>query len=111
MLKKIDNDAAKKFAIVYVVCWIISAITCAVVYFKWFAEARELQRRANHIIERDIVKEVFDDISNKPSCSSGKWDDLPDVNDEESFTSWVANHEDEDDFFVSVSKPWDDKLE
>lgn len=89
MFKKIDNEAAKKFVIVYAVCWILSGITCAIMYFKWFSEARALQRRANRIIERDIIKEVFDDISNRPSRSSGKWD-FPDV---------------DEDFFTSASKP------
>lgn len=79
---KIDNGAAKKFAIVYGVCWVISAITCAVVYFKWFAEARELQRRANKVINRDIVKECFDSSLDRKLAkympSGSEWDDLPD---------------------------------
>lgn len=97
---KINNGAAKKFAIVYGVCWVISAVTCAVVYFKWFAEARELQRRANKVINRDIVKECFDSSLDRKLAkympSGSEWDDLPDVNDEESFTKWAENMPDEE---------------
>lgn len=94
------NRGTKTFAIVYGICWIISAITCAVVYFKWFAEARELQRRANKVINRDIVKECFDSSLDRKLAkympSGSEWDDLPDVNDEESFIKWAENMPDEE---------------
>jgi len=94
------NRGTKTFAIVYGICWIISAITCAVVYFKWFAEARELQRRANKVINRDIVKECFDSSLDRKLAkympSGSEWDDLPDVNDEESFINWAENMPDEE---------------
>ena len=96
------NRGTKTFAIVYGICWIISAITCAVVYFKWFAEARELQRRANKVINRDIVKECFDNLQSVGSKlaeympSGSEWDDLPDVNNEEAFTKWAENVPDEE---------------
>ena len=94
------NRGTKTFAIVYGICWIISAITCAVVYFKWFAEARELQRRANKVINRDIVKECFDSSLDRKLAkympSGSEWDDLPDVNDEESFIKWAKNMPDEE---------------
>jgi hypothetical protein len=99
---KIDNGAAKKFAIVYGVCWVISAVTCAILYFKWFSEARALQKRANAVIERDIFKECFDNLQSvgskmsKYMPSGSEWDDLPDVNDEESFISWAENMPDEE---------------
>lgn len=94
------NRGTKTFAIVYGICWIISAITCAVVYFKWFAEARELQRRANKVINRDIVKECFDSSLDRKLAkympSGSEWNDLPDVNDEESFINWAENMPDEE---------------
>lgn len=94
------NRGTKTFAIVYGICWIISAITCAVVYFKRFAEARELQRRANKVINRDIVKECFDSSLDRKLAkympSGSEWDDLPDVNDEESFINWAENMPDEE---------------
>lgn len=94
------NRGTKTFAIIYGICWIISAITCAVVYFKWFAEARELQRRANKVINRDIVKECFDSSLDRKLAkympSGSEWDDLPDVNDEESFINWAENMPDEE---------------
>lgn len=94
------NRGTKTFSIVYGICWIISAITCAVVYFKWFAEARELQRRANKVINRDIVKECFDSSLDRKLAkympSGSEWDDLPDVNDEESFINWAENMPDEE---------------
>lgn len=96
------NKGTKTFVVVYAVCWIISAITCAVMYFKWFSEARELQKRANAVIERDIFKECFDNLQSvgskmsKYMPSGREWDDLPDVNDEESFTKWAENIPDEE---------------
>ena len=82
------NKGTKTFVVVYAVCWIISAITCAILYFKWFSEARALQKRANAVIERDIFKECFDNLQSvgskmsKYMPSGSEWDDLPDVNDE-----------------------------
>lgn len=96
------NKGTKTFVVVYTVCWIISAITCAVMYFKWFSEARELQKRANAVIERDIFKECFDNLQSvgskmsKYMPSGSEWDDLPDVNDEESFINWAENMPDEE---------------
>nr|DAJ74636.1 MAG TPA: hypothetical protein [Caudoviricetes sp.] len=96
------NKGTKTFVVVYAVCWIISAITCVVMYFKWFSEARELQKRANAVIERDIFKECFDNLQSvgskmaKYMPSGSEWDDLPDVNDEESFTKWAKNVPDEE---------------
>ena len=96
------NRGTKTFVVVYAVCWIISAITCVVMYFKWFSEARELQKRANAVIERDIFKECFDNLQSvgskmsKYMPSGSEWDDLPDVNDEESFTKWAENIPDEE---------------
>ena len=96
------NKGTKTFVVVYAVCWSISAITCAVMYFKWFSEARELQKRANAVIERDIFKECFDNLHSvgskmsKYMPSGSEWDDLPDVNDEESFTKWAENIPDEE---------------
>lgn len=101
MFKKMDKRV-KGFVIIYGICWIISAITCAVIYFKWVSEARELQKRANAVIERDIFKECFDNLQSvgsklaKYMPSGSEWDDLPDVNDEESFTKWAENIPDEE---------------
>ena len=101
MFKKMDKRV-KGFVIVYGICWVISAITCLVMYLKWFSEARELQKRANAVIERDIFKECFDNLQSvgskmsKYMPSGSEWDGLPDVNDEESFTKWAENIPDEE---------------
>ena len=101
MFNKMDKRV-KGFVIVYGICWIISAITCLVMYLKWFSEARELQKRASAVIERDIFKECFDNINSldkklsKYMPSGSEWDDLPDVNDEESFRKWAENVPDEE---------------
>ena len=102
------NKGTKTFVVVYAVCWIISAITCAVMYFKWFSEARELQKRANAVIERDIFKECFDNLQSvgsrmsKYMPSGSEWDDLPDVNDEESFTKWLKTYQTRSHLLKSV---------
>ena len=101
MFNKMDKRV-KGFVIVYGICWIISAITCLVMYLKWFSETRELQKRASAVIERDVFKECFDNINSldkklsKYMPSGSEWDDLPDVNDEESFTKWAENVPDEE---------------
>lgn len=105
MLKNM-NKGTKLFVIVYAVCWIISAITCAIVYFRWFSEAMKLQKRTNAVIERDIFKEVFDDInaSRQTSNRSCKWD-LPDVNNEEEYSEWLSRHEDDkDEYYDKVMR-------
>lgn len=48
-----------------------------------------------------------------PNLEYGKWDDLPDVNDEESFMEWASNHEDDDFGEIpadSIIKDFEEKL-
>lgn len=80
----------------------------------WLWWWKDCKKSMKEVLER-VPEDDFEEgefIAN-PDLNYGKWDDLPDVNDDDSFMEWVSNHEDDDFGEIpvdSIIKDFEEKL-
>ena len=111
-MKKFDLEKVTKVAkVAYYTTMVVSSIVGIGVWLWWWKDCKKSMKE---ILER-VPDDDFADgefIVNPNLNSFEKWDDIPDVNDDESFMEWAANHENDfDDIPVdNIIKDFEEKL-
>nr|DAD62426.1 MAG TPA: hypothetical protein [Caudoviricetes sp.] len=111
-MKKFDLEKVTKVAkVAYYTTMIASSVVGIGLWLWWWKDCKKSMKEVfERVPENDFEDGEF--IVN-PNLEYGKWDDLPDVNDEESFMEWASNHEDDDFGEVpvdSIIKDFEEKL-
>lgn len=111
-MKKFDLEKVERISkVVYYTTMITSSVVGIGLWLWWWKDCKKSMKE---VLER-VPEDDFEDgefIVN-PDLNYGKWDDLPDVNDEDSFMEWVSNHEDDDFGEIpvdSIIKDFEEKL-
>ena len=110
-MRKFDLEKVTKAAkLAYYTTMVVSSIFGIGVWLWWWKDCKKsIKEVLERVPEDDFEEGEF--IVN-PDLNYGKWDDLPDVNDEESFMEWAERHEDEFDEIPvdSIIKDFEEKL-
>ena len=111
-MRKFDLEKVERISkVVYYTTMIASSVVGIGLWLWW---GKDCKKSMKEVIER-VPEDDFEEgefIVN-PNLEYGKWDDLPDVNDEESFMEWASNHEDDDFGEIpadSIIKDFEEKL-
>lgn len=110
-MRKFDLEKVSKVAkLAYYTTMVVSSIVGIGVWLWWW---KDCKKSIKEVLER-VPEDDFEDgefIVN-PNLNRGKWDDLTDVNDDESFMEWAERHEDDfDDIPVdNIIKDFEKKL-
>lgn len=95
-MKKFDLEKVNKVAkLAYYTTMVVSSIAGIGVWLWWW---KDCKKSIKEVLER-VPEDDFEEgeFTVNPDLNYGKWDDLPDVNDEESFMEWAERHEDDFD--------------
>lgn len=107
-MKKFDLEKVAKVA--YYTTMVVSSIVGIGVWLWWW---KDCKKSIKEVLER-VPEDDFEEgeFMVNPDLNYGKWDDLPDVNDEESFMEWAERHEDDFDEIPvdSIIKDFEEKL-
>ena len=111
-MRKFDLEKVERISkVVYYTTMIASSVVGIGLWLWW---GKDCKKSMKEVIER-VPEDDFEEgefIVN-PNLEYGKWDDLPDVNDAESFMEWASNHEDDDFGEIpadSIIKDFEEKL-
>ena len=110
-MKKFDLEKVTKVAkVVYYTTMVVSSIVGIGVWLWWWKDCKKSMKEVLERVPEDDFEEG--EFIVNPDLNYGKWDDLPDVNDEESFTEWAERHEDDFDEIPvdSIIKDFEEKL-
>lgn len=111
-MRKFDLEKVTKVAkVAYYTTMVVSSIVGIGVWLWWW---KDCKKSIKEVLER-VPEDDFEEgeFMVNPNLNYGKWDDLPDVNDEESFMEWAPNHEDDDFGEIpadSIIKDFEEKL-
>lgn len=110
-MKKFDLEKVNKVAtLAYYTTMVVSSIAGIGVWLWWW---KDCKKSIKEVLER-VPEDDFEEgeFTVNPDLNYGKWDDLPDVNDEESFMEWAERHEDDFDEIPvdSIIKDFEEKL-
>lgn len=111
-MKKFDLEKVNKVAkLVYYTSMVVSSVVGIGVWVWWWKDCKKsIKEVLERVPEDDFADGEF--MVNPNLNSFGKWDDLPDVNDNESFMEWAERHEEDFDETPvdSIIKDFEKKL-
>lgn len=111
-MKKFDLEKVNKVAkLAYYTTMVVSSIAGIGLWLWWWKDCKKSMKEVLERVPEDDFEEG--EFIVNPNLEYGKWDDLPDVNDEESFMEWASNHEDDDFGEIpvdSIIKDFEEKL-
>lgn len=110
-MKKFELEKVTKVAkVAYYTTMVVSSIVGIGVWLWWWKDCKKSIKEVFERVPEDDFEEG--EFMVNPNLNYGKWDDLPDVNDEESFMEWAERHEDDFDEIPvdSIIKDFEEKL-
>lgn len=111
-MRKFDLEKVERISkVVYYTTMIASSVVGIGLWLWWWKDCKKSMKEVIERVPEDDFEEG--EFIVNPSLEYGKWDDLPDVNDEESFMEWASNHEDDDFGEIpadSIIKDFEEKL-
>lgn len=111
-MRKFDLEKVERISkVVYYTTMIASSVVGIGLWLWWWKDCKKSMKEAIERVPEDDFEEG--EFIVNPNLEYGKWDDLPDVNDEESFMEWASNHEDDDFGEIpadSIIKDFEEKL-
>ena len=94
-MRKFDLEKVERISkVVYYTTMIASSVVGIGLWLWWWKDCKKSMKEVIERVPEDDFEEG--EFIVNPNLEYGKWDDLPDVNDEESFVEWASNHEDDD---------------
>ena len=111
-MRKFDLEKVERISkVVYYTTMIASSVVGIGLWLWWWKDCKKSMKEAIERVPEDDFEEG--EFIVNPNLEYGKWDDLPDINYEESFMEWASNHE-YDDFSEipadSIIKDFEEKL-
>ena len=111
-MRKFDLEKVERISkVVYYTTMIASSVVGIGLWLWWWKDCKKSMKEVIERVPEDDFEEG--EFIVNPNLEYGKWDDLPDVNDEESFVEWASNHEDDDFGEIpvdSIIKDFEEKL-
>lgn len=111
-MRKFDLEKVERISkVVYYTTMIASSVVGIGLWLWWWKDCKKSMKEVIERVPEDDFEEG--EFIVNPNLEYGKWDDLPDVNDEESFMEWASNHEDDDFGEIpadSIIKDFEEKL-
>ena len=111
-MRKFDLEKVERISkVVYYTIMIASSVVGIGLWLWWWKDCKKSMKEVIERVPEDDFEEG--EFIVNPNLEYGKWDDLPDVNDEESFMEWASNHEDDDFGEIpadSIIKDFEEKL-
>ena len=111
-MRKFDLEKVERISkVVYYTTMIASSVVGIGLWLWWWKDCKKSMKEVIERVPEDDFEEG--EFIVNPNLEYGKWDDLSDVNDEESFMEWASNHEDDDFGEIpadSIIKDFEEKL-
>ena len=111
-MRKFDLEKVERISkVVYYTTMIASSVVGIGLWLWWWKDCKKSMKEVIERVPEDDFEEG--EFIVNPNLEYGKWDDLPDVNYEESFMEWASNHEDDDFGEIpadSIIKDFEEKL-
>ena len=111
-MRKFDLEKVERISkVVYYTTMIASSVVGIGLWLWWWKDCKKSMKEVIERVPEDDFEEG--EFIVNPNLEYGKWDDLPDINYEESFMEWVSNHEDDDFGEIpadSIIKDFEEKL-